>query len=363
MPQSRPARWFPLVLSLPWCAAVAADGLGRLHDFGGWSVGCDNTRRCEAHGYHGAAEDEPPLVLQVQRDAGPRASPRLRLGFGDDGSPRPAPPAGTPVSVQVGPLRLALPPLDAEGFTEASPEQVRQLMPWVLKARSLQVVTPGRRGTVDLGGATAALLKMDDLQQRVGTAGAIVRPGPRPDSAVPPPPPLPAVTGVVVPPARDGDLERMASLRATLKIDDDECPLMTESPTAPPAQVLRVSATRVIAVFDCWRAAYQEGSAAWLANDRPPHAQPVRFEAPGEAADGNDTPTMLSLSRDAGGRLVAHSAAKGRGVGDCWSMRQWVWDGRRFALTEATVSPCAGFRAGGLPITLWRSAPGPAPAR
>jgi hypothetical protein len=61
---------------------------------------------------------------------------------------------------------------------------------------------------------------------------------------------------------------------------------------------------------------------------------------------------MLTLGRDPAGRLIAQSAAKGRGVGDCWSTRTWAWDGRRFALTEATESPCTGFAAGGLAVTL-----------
>jgi hypothetical protein len=108
--------------------------------------------------------------------------------------------------------------------------------------------------------------------------------------------------------------------------------------------------------FACWMAAYQGVSGAWVAQDRPPHApQPVRFQQPEADGDEREQPTELSLSREPDGRLTAQSAAKGRGIGDCWSTKSWVWDGMRFALLDATVSPCRMFSAGGVPITLWRA--------
>lgn len=364
-------RCLPLLFATT-AAAASPSGLGRVHAFGDWHVGCDNTRRCEAQGYAAADEAEtdpaqetaPPVALQVLRGAGPGAVARVRLGFGDDGGGAEPVAAGTRIAVQVGALQLTLPPLDGEGFAEATPAQTRQLLPALLKADELQWSAAGRRGSVSLRGATAALLKMDDLQRRVGTAGALVRPGPRPEASVPSAPPPPVVDGVAVPPEQAGDADRLAGLRATLRLKAEDCPLMDQNPSATPREVIRVSARRVIAVFDCWQAAYQSGAAAWLANDRPPFAaEPVRFESPDDPADPDEWPTELSLSRDPRGRLVAQAAAKGRGVGDCYATREWVWDGRRFALTAATQSPCTGFAAGGLPITLWRSVPAQAPVR
>jgi Protein of unknown function (DUF1176) len=342
-----------LLAALP-AAGQPAGGLGELHGFKAWHVGCDNTRRCEAQGYHTAGEGTP-AALQVLRDGGPGAPVRLRAGFGDDGSVGTPPAAGESLELTVGTRRFALPPLDAEGFTEATPAQVRELLPLLLKAEQVQLATPRHRGTVLLAGATAALLKMDDLQGRVGTVGALVRPGPKPDTATPPAPP--AVSAVRVPPERPADAAAMAGLRAALKIDADTCHLMTEHPERPPVQVLRLSDTRVMVVYDCWLAAYQGGGAAWTANARPPYApQRVRFAPLGAPSEGDDTPTMLDITRDTAGRLVAHSGAKGRGVGDCWSTRTWAWDGQRFALTEAFESPCAAFSAGGLLVRLWQAA-------
>ncbi|WP_338415971.1 DUF1176 domain-containing protein, partial [uncultured Sphaerotilus sp.] len=54
--------------------ALTADGLGTLHTFRDWVVGCDNTRRCEAQGYGRQGEDAPPggrAALIIRREAGP----------------------------------------------------------------------------------------------------------------------------------------------------------------------------------------------------------------------------------------------------------------------------------------------------
>ncbi len=338
---------------------VASEGLGRTHTFKDWVVACDNTRACEAQGYQ--VEGEPSVVLILKRAAGPGAALGLRIGFGDtsptDGSEVPAP--KVPVTLRAGSLRLTLPaPAPETGFIDLTAEQVQALRPWLLRAERLQLGAAGREWSVSLAGATAALLKMDDLQGRVGTPGALARPGTRAESSVPPPAPVPKVSARPIPAARGGDTALLpAILKELQRVAAEDCPLLAENKAPQDGQVFRLSERQVLVVFACWMAAYNGGSAAWIANDRPPYAPVLAGFDPGGEKEGSSAPTFPDFTRDQEGLLSVHSAHKGRGIADCFSVRTWFWDGKRFALTEATESPCRLFTAGGLPMTLWRAEP------
>lgn len=347
-----------VLIAAGWGAPQAAlsqtpDGLGRMHTFKDWVVACDNTRVCEAQGYQ--AEGEPSAVLIVQRAAGPGAVPRLRIGFGvispaDESDVQP--PKG-PVTLRAGGLRLTLPAPDT-GFIDLSAEQAQALRPTLVRAEKLLLSSAGREWSVSLAGATAALLKMDDLQGRVGTTGAWAKPGMRAESSVPPAGPVPKVKAQPIPPVRDTDAALLpALLRELQRVPNQECPLLAENKAPQDGQIFRLSQRQVMVVFPCWMAAYNGGSEAWIANDRPPYAPVMAsFETGGDT----ETPiTSPDFSRDADGLLAVHSAHKGRGIADCFSVRAWVWDGKQFALTEATESPCKLFEAGGLPMRLWRA--------
>lgn len=332
--------------------AQAAGGLGQMHGFKAWYVACDNTRACEAQGYGG---NEPATaVLVVQRAAGPGAPARWRIGFADDPGPVPT----GPVALSVGALRLTLPAPDPRsGFVDLAADAASQLRPWLLRADEIRMAAAGREWAVSLAGATAALLKMDDLQGRVGTPGALARPGTRPESAVPPPVPVPTFRAPALPAQRPADKALLRAIHRKIRPDPDNCPRLAEPETLERGEVVRLDERRVLVVFDCWLAAYNAGSGAWVASDRPPHAPvPARFQQPGPSPqDEVERPTFLSLEVRAGAALAAHSSAKGRGLGDCVSVGEWLWDGQRFALVEASVSPCQGYTGGGLPMRLWRA--------
>jgi len=327
-----------------------------MRSFKAWHMACDNLRACEAQGYGDG--ETPPAVLIVQREAGPAAPARWRVGFGDDAVPAPT----GPVTLRVGTLQLALAAPDPKtGFIELGAEAAAALRPWLLRADVLRLTGAGRGSgpewVVSLAGASAALLKMDDLQGRVDTPGALARPGSRPEAAVPAAPPVPTFRAPPLPAQRPADKALLAAIHREIRPDAENCPRLREAGTVDQGEIVRLDERRVLVLFSCWMAAYNAGSGAWVANDRPPHAPvPARFQQPGSPGrDELEWPTFPSLEAAAGAALSLHSAAKGRGIGDCYSAYRWVWDGRRFALVEATVSPCQGYTGGGLPMQLWRA--------
>ncbi len=342
----------PALLACALGLALPAAAQGTLHEFKSWEIGCDNTLRCEAQGYHEG--NDPPAALRVLRDGGPRTPVRLIVAFGTSGNDSPVPRPDLPVGLRAGTLALSLPPPGTDPFTEVRAADVPRLLPWLLRGDALQIASGSQSWKVSLAGASAALLKMDELQGRVDTAGALVRKGPRPEP--PPAPALPVVAPArVATPPRAGDDALAALIRPAVTVDAETCPLMHEGRAA--ATVTRLSPSRVLVIWDCWRGAYQGGHAAWVAEDRPPYApERVVFQAPGP--DAADEPANLAFAADGRvpGRLEMESYSKSRGIGDCASERRWAWDGRRFALVSATQSPCRDFEFGGLPITLWRAA-------
>lgn len=367
-------------LMSPWLAwaqlAPPAPGLARVHEFQDWAVACDNLRHCEAQGYFSQSGEALPVMLDLRRAAGPGAPVALALHFGtiapDGGeTAAPAPRAGQPVLIQAGALKLTLVPAGRPGEPVTQLPLASAQIPAVLaalrQAESLEARQGALRWRVSLKGASAALLKMDDLQGRIDTPGALARPGSRPEAAVPAPAAVPLISAQPLPaqpPADDAALRaRLSKAVRALPGVTDACPLLGEPDETGSGEVWHLADGRVLVSLDCWRAAYNAGAAVWIGRSTPPHAlQEVGFaalpqdEPPPRRWGWFNQPTGLSLERTPDGLLRAHAAAKGRGIGDCWSTSEWVWTGQHFALTAANDAVCRLFTPGGTAFTLWRAA-------
>lgn len=352
-----PALGLALLASSVWAAPAAE--LSRLHAFQDWYLACDNTLACEAQGYSPEDAAAWPILLQLRRVAGPGTplTATFRLGnFSSNGQDmaRVRPAADVPIHLSVGSTTLPLGPLNADGSLVLSDDQTARLLPWLNRTDTLVLSAGAQRWTVSLKGAGAALLKMDDLQDRLDTPGALVGGGQRPETQVPLPLPLPDVVGQAVPEPHREDALLLPLLRRSISEVPESCPLLAEGR----GQVWRLGSGQVMAVLDCWQAVYNSGSGAWTSSILPPYApQAVRFATPvsESSAAWAYTPTFLSLTRTESGALMADSVAKGRGAGDCVHHQTWVWNGQFFALTGVEVSPCRQFSLGGQPLTLWRA--------
>lgn len=332
--------------------AFAADGLGKLHTFRDWVVGCDNTRRCEAQGYGKEGEDGPPggrAALIIRREAGPGQLPVLRFAYSSYHESAPMPADGQAVRVQVGGLRFDMPattPQQPEPDVPAS--RVPALLAEVQKGDVIRLSAGNAQWHVSLDGAAAALLKMDDLQGRVGTPGALLRKGTKPESSVPAPA-APVVKAAPLPATTPADLKLAPTLAALLPHGADDCP---DFDPAQAPELARLTPTTLLVLQPCWRGAYQTGSRIWQVDDRPPH-KARRLDLP--LPDGSTTDTIVTETLGAEGTLDLHEAAKGRGIGDCWVSRNWTWSGNRLVLVSASQSDCRLFEAGGLSVALWRA--------
>jgi len=209
--------------------------------------------------------------------------------------------------------------------------QVAALLEALLRSSDIVFAGAGQRWELSDAGAAAVLLRMDEVQGRLDTPGALVRKGRTPDASVLPPLKRPVVHAAAVPAPQRGDARLLRAIVPRLHPSAEACPDYKALPE--PAKIWRLDAHRVLVSLHCWAAAYNEGYGFWVVNDQMPyHAVLVTTQ-------GTSFEPQAS-------RISAQQ--RGRGVGDCFSQEQWVWDGARFVHTASgTTGLCRGVTAGG----------------
>jgi hypothetical protein len=171
---------------------------------------------------------------------------------------------------------------------------------------------------------------MDEFQGRLGTQGALVRKGAKPEAEALPALLVPDLTAVTVS-NTDADAllsaEQKRILIAELRktVSDEDCDGFAKIVSGDTAlSVYQLSGEKRTVSAECWRAAYDSGAAYWVINKRQPFAPVI------VVADATDY---------VGGTIF--SIQKGRGLGDFWTRREWTWAGKRFVLSaESSTGMC-----------------------
>lgn len=326
--------WVSCVLgagSISIAAGERASGLSFTHH--DWELACDNTRTCRAAGYQ-ADDDGRPVSVLLTRKAGP-AQPvtgELMLGYYDES------PGVASVRLRIGDDGHGELVLDEHsGIAALSADQVTALLRAL--RRDSRIVFEGPQGNdrwrLSDRGASAVLLKMDEVQGRIGTTGALARRGDADESAVLPALPTPVLRSIPLLPARDGDADiakdpvLLAALRAS--VDGEDCAFSAPEATDAELSIIRLGETSLLVSAHCWLAAYNSGRGYWVVDDQPPYRPRLV--------------TTMATDFEEGQIIAQH---KGRGLGDCWSSSSWVWDGSDFVKAgEATTGMCRLVAPGG----------------
>ncbi len=320
---------FAAVLLAAVAAGCAAAGTKFRH--GDWALTCDNTGACAAEGYHDESADPNPVGVLLTRAAGPRAPVDATVHFGSVDANGPQ--ANGPVRLTIAGRAVGT-VVDGAKLTDA---QVAALLKALVGTG--EVVFGGGRDRWHLSGkgAAAVLLKMDDVQQRVGTPGALARKGVKPESSVPGPVDPPVVQAVRVAPSRPQDEPLARAILASRSGADcdeaDDAELAARYDDGGMPTLWRLGGGRVLVSRWCTRGHYNEGTGFWLARDQPPYDPRLV--------------TDIATEFDPDSGQLA-SWMKGRGIGDCYGGSTWTWDGRDFVLTrESTTGECRQVDAGG----------------
>lgn len=326
-------------------------------------VACDNVRRCAAIG---VSDGAPGLVFTLTREAGADGGQVLvlRAPWGDLDA------AMLQLDGASAPALLALPwQHDADESQALRIEDPQAITRFVDLVRNRARLGDGRERSVSLSGFNAALLYIDEHQQRLDTPGAWARRGERDSAGVPAAPALPVLARAAsTPPAlSDSDAQRLVhsvrtSQSGVLRAEDCEASGGTYD-IARQDTAVPLDAAHALVFIACYSGAYQGASLAFrAARDG---SDVARLTLPGLAmSDDSERSDAYDLLVSPGFDPVTgvlSQYAKGRGIGDCGYLAAWQFDGRAFHLAHyAEMQQCGGLTADDWPV-LWRVA-GPAAA-
>lgn len=234
--------------------------------------------------------------------------------------------------------------------TEILPQEVKPFIAALRKSEALNLATVDGnwKADISLHGAVAALLKMDEIQGRIGTKTALIKAGGKPRTAVPDAPPLPVIVRAKVPRDLKKANPAMASLlreritkedKAKEGHDSDDYDGCTGRPEGDEEGddladlVEPLDRSRTLVGLICWNrnGAYNISARVWIVTAaNVAAAVPVAFELPDSKETGNEL-INAEFDRRTGTLSFYYKGSAAIGVGDSG---KYVWTGRSFALVE-----------------------------
>jgi hypothetical protein len=355
---------FTSVLAAAFCDASAAT----FKDFREWHAACDNLRNCSAYGFPGA-DDTTSAWIRIERSGAPAATARITIAADVAENTRVALSFDDPALPGLPAAPLALTPTD-DAFDRIvidDPAAVDMLIASLRKAQALvvhRIDPPGgeksdpETNRISLSGAVAALLWIDEQQQRLGTVTALIRRGDRPASSMAPPPLAPVVH--VARPQPAGAAPAALPPKELRALTAKARELCGEDERTEHQDAYRLSKDASLHSFSCpnMSGAYNYASVFLIVPDaRPQAATPAKFANPaGTTArtGGDQTAVSQEIAINASfdqNTMTLHTFNKGRGLGDCGQAEQWVWDGQAFQLVLLRSMPqCKGVNSGDWPV-------------
>ena len=341
-------------LSLPALAVYGTpfDGWGFVAE--DWQVVCDNTLTCRAAGYTKEEYlDHPASILLVAEPK--KALPKAYVTVLTSDEKSASVSGDNPSTVE---LWLNDKSYGAIRDDQLNAEQTKQIIRHARINTKIELRGGNASWIISDKGMSAVLLKLDEVQGRVGTSLALVSQ----DSANKQTPKSAKAKPIVrksddylAQDKKQLDAKKLAYFQANINkwIDIDavqfvgsadktgDCELINPSSEAAINiaeyaasslgwDFIPINANYTLASHLCWRGAYNIGVGYWTINNANPSKPQFITSSGTEYYDGE----ISAIHRD-------------RGIGDCWNSKTWVWDGKRFAMIEDSSSGmCRGFVGG-----------------
>lgn len=329
-----------ILLTISFLSVTAyADEPEKTFTYKDWLLVCDNGNTCQAVGYSNENRHENstmPAALVFQRKAGKHTelTALLYLAFYDD----------TPLTKS--PYHLWLNNKDLGTITEDKPlgkNQVTALLASLPNTAKITITDGTTTWTVSDKGFNAVFRKMDEIQGRLHTPGAVIVKGKQAESSVPDAPVVPTIHKHTVidknaKTIKAGDplFEKYISLLNSVFSQHCDTPVGFFGEEVS-FELARLTDQHSLLLYHCWAAAYNFGDVAIVVNNTQPF-QPQVVDS--------------SITDYHNGELGV--SMKGRGIGDCWSRQSWVYDGKQFVLSEVyDTGLCRGIPGGVGPLNTY----------
>ena len=326
-----------ILLSLLPLTAMAAPSLkGFEKTYQDWSLICDNTGTCNMAGYPEYYSEHPVSIL-FTRSAGEKApvTAQLALLREDVGNK-------TAEIILNGQSLGTFQNFSEEGIAKLSEKQTTELLTALKGNASIEVIFGEFKEKVSDKGAAAAMLKMDEFQQRLNTPSALIRKG-QEKHAVLAPQPAPKIEVVSVNNRKTTELKRgekqydnvLALLRKANSCDDEDI-------TSQDITLYPLTQNKVLAEALCVRGAYQSTNYYAVLDDKLSKVEQVLEDQ-----------YNFAYYDEKLNALIVEGSYKSSGLAESWYGYEAAWNGKTFITTaEHTSGSSKGFIGGawgGLP--------------
>lgn len=325
---------------------------GEILTFRDWSAGCDNEGNCEAISLlpdeGGAGFDDWGGPISIVRTAGRDDIFRIRVLVESKGLDRYRMSVDGEL-VDTGPIVAGDYPIEIVG------EDAKKVAAAIISGKRLIVQGPGDENItrISLAGSSAALRYIDQKQDRAHTGTALVARGSRPFQ--PSIPEIPVITldqwehATLIP-----ETSALVALAEDSRCKDDRYGLV-EDQAYPLGR--RGDLFRALVLISCGSGAYNFSSAPYIGEYRKDSSEgwtfkPAQFDRQPTWGGEGSQPLVVNAGWNEQEQTLS-SYGKGRGIGDCGSAENYVWDGERFRLIDASaMHECRGAYQW---ITVWRA--------
>jgi hypothetical protein len=328
---------FFLFLLCVCATARGEEAAGVYFQHGDWEIACDNTLTCRIAGYCAEKDYESGCgSVLITRAAGPNAPLKGKMMMENYRGRREILP--TPRLRVNGQAKDKLKRDREFGVFLLAPAQIRALLAAARQDGAVEFVEENdgefvievepRSFTLSGKGISAVLLKADEVQGRVGTPGALIRKGKKPEKAVFPPRPLPVIRAAKVisdAPEREPTATEIAALTPLLRQNKkvrEDCDA-AYSQANNPFELMPLDDRHILIAMPCWRETH-ENAYGFLVMDSALKGTPqlVTTEAGGYAPKS--------------GVITAYAVWQG----DCQHglSSDWIWDGQAFRLSSQWTS-------------------------
>ncbi len=330
-----------LLLTLLPVAAMATSIKGIGENYQDWDLICDNTGTCRMAGYQDESSD--PVSILFARAAGENATVEGKLTILPFGEADRDVQVGQEIEIWLNGKSLGkVKHISDDAPDKLTEEQTKALLNGLKKESEIRLTYGKTTLKVSDKGAVAAMLKMDEFQQRLNTPSALIRQG-QEKHAVLAPKVEPKIDAVSVKNRKTIELKHgekqfnhvLALLRKANSCDDEDI-------TSQDITLYPLTQNKVLAEALCVRGSYQGTNYYAVLDDKLSKVEQVLAEQYNRAEYDEKQ-----------GYAFVRGTYKGRGVGDCWSSQDAVWNGKIFIRTsEWTTGSCKGFPGGAwqLPI-------------
>ena len=320
-------------------ASTSIQGIGNYQD---WDLVCDNTGTCRIAGYQDESSD--PVSILFTRAAGENAAVEGKLTILPFGEADRDVQVGQDIEIWLNSKSLGkVKHISDDAPDKLTEEQTKALLSGLKKESEIRLTYGKTTLKVSDKGAAAAMLKMDEFQQRLNTPSALIRQGQEKHAALAPKV-EPKIDAVSVNNRKTIELKhgekQFNHVLALLRKAHDGC--VDEDLESQDITLYPLTQNKVLAEALCARAAYQYTNYYAVLDDKLSKVEQVLADQYNEA--GYD---------EKQGYAFVRGIYKGRVIGDCWNSEDAVWNGKIFIRTsEWTTGSCKGFTGGAwqLPI-------------